>query len=126
MSFRRPCGGNGRTPAIIQYHDGKSAYQVAVDNGFTGTVDEWLKSLVGPAGESAYQVWLDAGNTGTVQDFFAAIVGPKGDSAYDTWIKLGNTGTESDFIASLKGDSASGEGVYIKSITATVTDPGDS
>ena len=29
---------------------GKSAYQVAVDNGFSGTEEEWLASLVGPQG----------------------------------------------------------------------------
>jgi len=37
--------------------DGKSAYEIAVDNGFEGTEKEWLESLVGergpagPAGE---------------------------------------------------------------------------
>jgi len=30
--------------------DGKSAYQVAVDNGFTGTEAQWLASLKGEAG----------------------------------------------------------------------------
>lgn len=30
--------------------DGKSAYQIAVDNGFIGTEQEWLESLVGPQG----------------------------------------------------------------------------
>lgn len=30
--------------------DGKSAYDVAVDNGFVGTEDEWLETLVGPEG----------------------------------------------------------------------------
>jgi hypothetical protein len=29
---------------------GKSAYQIAVDNGFGGTVSEWLATLIGPAG----------------------------------------------------------------------------
>lgn len=32
--------------------DGKSAYEVAVENGFKGTEEEWLASLVGPQGES--------------------------------------------------------------------------
>ncbi len=32
---------------------GKSAYQVAVDNGFEGTEAEWLASLVGPKGDPA-------------------------------------------------------------------------
>lgn len=31
--------------------DGASAYEVAVANGFDGTVEEWLLSLVGPQGE---------------------------------------------------------------------------
>lgn len=31
---------------------GQSAYQVAVANGFVGTVTEWLASLVGPAGNA--------------------------------------------------------------------------
>lgn len=30
--------------------DGASAYQLAVDNGFVGTEEEWLDSLVGPEG----------------------------------------------------------------------------
>ena len=38
-----PGGGTNGTP-------GKSAYEVAVDNGYTGTVAQWLASLVGPAG----------------------------------------------------------------------------
>lgn len=36
---------------------GKSAYQVAVDNGFVGTEEEWLKSLIGPAGVSVSAVY---------------------------------------------------------------------
>ena len=31
--------------------DGRSAYQIAVDFGFTGSEDEWLASLVGPQGD---------------------------------------------------------------------------
>lgn len=30
--------------------EGKSAYRIAVDNGFVGTEDEWLATLVGPEG----------------------------------------------------------------------------
>lgn len=30
--------------------DGKSAYQLAVEKGFTGTVDEWIVSLKGETG----------------------------------------------------------------------------
>ena len=31
--------------------DGKSAYEIAVDNGFDGTVEEWLESLKGDKGD---------------------------------------------------------------------------
>jgi len=30
---------------------GKSAYEIAVANGFTGTITEWLNSLKGPKGD---------------------------------------------------------------------------
>lgn len=38
---------------------GKSAYQLAVDNGFVGTKEEWLISLIGPMGPKG-----DAGKNG--------------------------------------------------------------
>ena len=34
-------------------HDGKSAYEIAVDNGFTGSQAEWLQSLHGRDGTSS-------------------------------------------------------------------------
>ncbi|GGW67863.1 hypothetical protein [Streptomyces griseoloalbus] len=42
------------TPTYVAV-DGESAYQVAVDNGFTGTETEWLASLVGPVGPQGPQ-----------------------------------------------------------------------
>ena len=33
---------------------GKSAYEIAIDNGFTGTEKEWLLSL---RGETPYRYW---------------------------------------------------------------------
>lgn len=64
----------------------------------------------GTAGKSAYQIWLDAGNTGTEADFLTAIKGAAGKSAYQLWLDAGNTGTEADFINSLKmDDTAAGD-----------------
>lgn len=40
--------------SIPQAIQGKSAYEVAVLNGFKGTEAEWLASLVGPKGEPGY------------------------------------------------------------------------
>ena len=63
-------------------------------------------------GKSAYEVWLSLGNTGSEVEFISTLRGPKGDaglngaaglSAYQIWISLGNTGTESQFINSLVG-----------------------
>ena len=107
--------------------DGDSAYQVWLDEGNTGTEQDFLDSLKGTDGtpgdpgadgDSAYQVWLDAGNTGTEQEFLDSLKGADGDpgegtegkSAYDIWIELGNTGSEQDFIDSLIGPQGSSGG----------------
>ena len=49
--------------------DGKSAYQIWLDNGHTGTEAEFLDWLKGLDGKSAYQIWLDNGHTGTKTEF---------------------------------------------------------
>ena len=38
---------------------GKSAYEIAVDNGFTGTEDQWLESLKGEKGTSISSITKD-------------------------------------------------------------------
>lgn len=73
---------------------GDSAYEVAVKQGFVGTVEQWLASLVGaqgvkgdqgeqgetgPAGDDAYEVAVAAGYVGTREQWLASLVGPKGD-----------------------------------------------
>lgn len=107
--------------------DGKSAYQVWLDQGNTGTQAQFLASLEGADGTngtngtdgsdgaSAYQIWLAAGNTGTEAQFLDSLRGADGtngtngsdgtdgQSAYQIWLAAGNTGTEADFLASLKG-----------------------
>ena len=57
-------GGSGTQGA-----EGKSAYQIAVEHGFSGTETEWLASLKGPIGVTGPQG--DKGDTGAQ--------GPKGD-----------------------------------------------
>lgn len=103
--------GNGITPyndlPYIGDHsrpeDGKSAYQIWLDEGNTGTVADFLESLVGDPGKSAYEIWLSVGNEGTILDFLADI---EGSSAYDVWLDAGNEGTIQDFLDSLNGKSA--------------------
>lgn len=38
--------------ATYQGADGKSAYEIAVENGFVGTEQQWLISLTGPKGDT--------------------------------------------------------------------------
>lgn len=69
----------------------------------------------GVDGKSAYQIWLDAGNTGSEQDFLNSLKGKDGTegaagqdgvdgkSAYQIWVDAGNTGDEAAFLVSLKG-----------------------
>ncbi len=83
--------------------DGKSAYQIWLDAGNSGSVNDFLNSLKGDDGKSAYQSWLDQGNTGTEMEFIASLNGSDGLSAYEIWLGLGNLGSETDFINSLKG-----------------------
>jgi hypothetical protein len=86
-----PGGGTSGTP-------GKSAYEVAVDNGYTGTVTQWLASLVGPAGAT--------GATGPAGA--AGATGPAG--------ATGAQGLKGD-----KGDPGPAGG-GVKTATARITD----
>lgn len=50
--------------------NGKSAYELAVENGFKGTVEDWLKSL---QGKSAYEIAVENGFQGTIEDWYDSI-----------------------------------------------------
>ncbi len=89
--------------------DGKSAYELWLEMGHTGTVEDFLESLIGEQGKSTYEIWLSLGHEGTVVDFINSIQGAKGEdgkSAYEIWLEEGHTGTVTDFLDSLKGKSA--------------------
>lgn len=61
--------------------DGKSAYDIAKENGFTGTESEWIESLKGKNGDpgiSAYQVAKDNGYTGTESEWLDSLKGLDG------------------------------------------------
>ena len=78
----------------VKGNDGKSAYQVWLDEGNTGTEAEYLESLKGKDGEqgpagakgddgkSAYQLWLEAGNTGSEEDYLNSLKGKDGEDGY--------------------------------------------
>ncbi len=66
-------GTNGET--------GKSAYEIAVDNGFVGTEAEWLESLKGETTytDSAYSLAVEYGFEGTEEDWLAGLKGETGE-----------------------------------------------
>lgn len=61
--------------------DGMSAYQIAVENGFEGTEQEWLDSLVGPQGQAGpVGPKGDKGDTGEI--------GPQGEPGNDGYTPI--------------------------------------
>ena len=74
--------------------DGKSAYQIAVEQGYQGSESDWLSSLKGDKGEK--------GNTGAKgnpgQD------GAEGKSAYAIAVEHGYEDSEDEWLLSLKGE----------------------
>ncbi|MBR2140277.1 MAG: hypothetical protein IJ963_05390 [Phascolarctobacterium sp.] len=56
--------------------DGPSAYDVAVEYGYEGTVEQWLKDLKGEPGadgKSAYEVAVEGGFEGTIEEWLASL-----------------------------------------------------
>ncbi len=64
------------------------AYGVAVKNGFKGTVEEWLDSLVG---KNAYEYAKDGGYIGTESDFAAKLAAEN--PTVETWTFMLDDGT---------------------------------
>ncbi|OTQ83696.1 hypothetical protein BG30_16025 [Bacillus subtilis subsp. subtilis] len=83
---------------------GKSAYDIAVDNGFSGTVEEWLASLKGEKGNTgATGTKGDKGDTGaTGAKGATGAAGKDGKSAYELAVQQGFSGTLDEWLASLK------------------------
>lgn len=109
----------------IKGDPGSSAYEIAVENGFTGTEIEWLASLKGEKGDQGEQgVQGPKGDTGS--QGLQGVQGPKGEkgdtgekgepgiqgadgakgesgaSAYELAVENGFSGTETEWLESLK------------------------
>lgn len=89
---------------------GKSAYEIAVELGYEGTEEQWIASLKGEDGKSAYQIAVEHGFVGTEAQWLASLVGPAGKSAYQLAVDQGYEGTLAEWLASLKGDA--GDSAY--------------
>ena len=98
---------------------GSSAYDLWLENGNEGDVEDFLSSLNGASGStgsSTFEVWKSLGNDGDEQDFISSFKGESGatgSSTFEVWKSLGNEGNEQDFINSLQGeDGNSGNSAY--------------
>lgn len=74
--------------------DGKSAYQIAVEQGYQGSESDWLSSLKGDKGEK--------GNTGAKGN--PGQNGAEGKSAYAIAVEHGYENSEDEWLLSLKGE----------------------
>lgn len=120
--------------------DGKSAYEIAVDNGYTGTEQAWLASLKGDKGDTGEPGAAgekgepgEKGDTGATgkdgrdgTDGAAGRDGANGASAYEIAVQHGYSGTETAWLESLHGaDGFSPVAKVEKSgsvVTITITD----
>ena len=110
---------------------GKSAYEIWLEAGNIGTIDDYLVSLKGEPFTfedfTPDQLALLKGEKGdpfTFDDFtpeqLALLKGEKGDSAYQIWLDAGNMGTEEEFLASLKGEKGD-----MADVSMTINEFGD-
>ncbi|WP_411686591.1 BapA/Bap/LapF family prefix-like domain-containing protein [Acinetobacter pseudolwoffii] len=102
--------------------DGKSAYDLAVENGYTGTLEEWLAALKGEAGangQSAYELAVENGYKGTEQEWLTSLIGQDGaagaagadgQSAYELAVENGYEGTIQDWLDGLTIEVIGAEG----------------
>lgn len=87
----------------LRSNEGKTAYEVAMANGFLGTEEDWLNSL---KGKDAYAIAVELGFVGTQAQWIASIKGAAGDdgkTVFDIAVDNGFTGTEAEWLLTLKG-----------------------
>lgn len=88
--------------------DGKTAYDLAVEKGYEGTLEEWLESLKGSNGKSAYELAVEKGYDGTLEEWLLSLNGTNGSngkSAYELAVEKGYEGTLDQWLESLKGSN---------------------
>lgn len=106
--------------AGVNGKDGLSAYEIAVNNGFVGTVSEWLESLKGSDGlpgkdgingtdgvdgkdGADRRNGVDGRDGRDGADGQNGTDGENGLSAYELAVQNGYTGTEKEWLSSLRG-----------------------
>lgn len=98
-------------PKGVAGANGKSAYEIAVENGFKGTVEEWLASLKGDKGDKGAdgsqgergEKGADGTDGKDGKDGLNGVDGKDGKSAYELAVDNGYTGNLTEWLNSLKG-----------------------
>lgn len=123
--------------------DGKSAYEIAVANGYDGSEDEWLSSLQGfsgPPGVTGKSAFESAGGYqrfDTESEWVASLKGAKGDDGKSATVTIGtvttgetasvtNTGTATEAVLNFVlpaggGGQSNGLHTEIKTVPVTVS-----
>ena len=101
------------TANVIEFlkgKDGKSAYEIAVKHGYTGTEEDWAKSLTpnggavgGGNGKSTYELAVQEGYQGTLQEWLKSLIGKDGADAYEVAKKAGYAGSREEWLKTLVG-----------------------
>lgn len=63
--------------------DGKTAYDLAIEKGYEGTLEEWLESLKGSNGKSAYELAVENEYSGTIEEWLESLNGTNGKDGSD-------------------------------------------
>ena len=90
---------------IYEYSEDGSQFRVR--HGENGVPSEWQDVLTGEAGKSAYELAVEQGFEGTETEWLAGLKGATGEagkSAYELAVELGYQGSVSSWLNSLKGD----------------------
>lgn len=108
--------------------NGLSAYELAVQEGFTGSLADWLDSLKGTNGKDGTDGvdgkdgvdGVNGKDGADGRDGKDGVDGKDGLSAYEIALKNGFTGTESEWLESLKGkDGADGTSPEVTGFATT-------
>ena len=97
--------------------DGLSAYQIAVEQGFVGTEEEWLLSLKGDKGEDGTTDYNELENTPTFKTINGETITGEGDIVIEGGSSSGEDG---EGIANISATDYSGSGVP-NVVTVTTT-----
>lgn len=98
------------TANVFESLRGLSAYEIAVKHGYTGTEEDWAKSLTpnsgavgGGNGKSTYELAVQEGYQGTLQEWLKSLVGKDGEDAYEVAKKAGYAGSREEWLKTLIG-----------------------